>query len=135
MGEGDARLPTASTSVLNLRLSTSLDGSAASTPAVSAACAPPAADAGVDKARTLYSTASMYGALDTQRSCTADALGSKVSLWDLRCEVKTALEASTGAVEVPIRADTLQRILDVMREHVHHRKTQRVLKKEAKVCC
>lgn len=132
MAEYSERLPTASKSVLNLRLSTNLDAmSPSSGPAVPSACAP--APSAADGVRALYSTASMYGGLDTQRSCTTDTLGSKVSLWDLRCEVKTALDTSTGVAEVPIRADTLQRILDVMREHVHHRKTQRVLKKEAKV--
>ena len=54
-------------------------------------------------------------------------------MWDLRCEVKTVLETSSGTTEAPVRSDTLQKILDVMREHVHHRKTQRNLKKEAKV--
>lgn len=132
MAEHIDRLPKASKSVLNLRLSTNLDAlSPDSGPAVSSACAP--APSAADGVRALYSTASMYGGLDTQRSCTTDALGSKVSLWDLRCEVKTALDTSTGAAEVPVRSDTLQRILDVMREHVHHRKTQRGLKKEAKV--
>ena len=80
------------------------------------------------------STASFYNlhrssSVDTQNLRHSDA--SKVSLWDLRNDVKAAAaaaESNEGSISVP--ADLLQRMLLVMREHVQHNKVQRSLRRE-----
>jgi hypothetical protein len=77
---------------------------------------------------TGMSTASMYG----NDAKTSDGLGSKVSLWDLRCDVKTLVDCAKGpSVLVPV--EMLQLLRTVMREHVRHRKVQRGLAQQAKV--
>lgn len=89
-----------------------------------------------------HSTASFY---NLPRSSSMDPSSgergeSKVSLWDLRNELRGALAAidatgeasaaSTNAVSVP--AGAVHRMLAVMREHVAHNRLQRTLRKEAR---
>lgn len=123
-------------SVLNLRLGG--DGSQAPLPplAPNLAIVVSHADLGDNDSysvnpalNTGMSTASMY---EPNKLKTSDGLGSKVSLWDLRCDVKTLVETADGPlVQVPV--EMLQRVREIMREHVGHRRLQRGLTQQAKV--
>jgi hypothetical protein len=70
------------------------------------------------------------GPLPAARS--SDSLGSRTSLWDLRCEILSLLEKSRGAV-VEVPKNVLQRVRMVMREHVRHRMDRRALAQRTKV--
>lgn len=111
---------------------------------VSPRCAPSAAgtawggphmDCGAtspDMLQSNVSTASLYGVptpLDTAASLYSN--DPKVSLWDLRSELKSALagtDADSGSVVLP--SESVHRMLAVMREHVQHNRVQRALRKE-----
>lgn len=83
--------------------------------------------------QTGMSTASMYGgALDTVTK-TSDSLGSKVSMWDLRCDILSLLEGAKGAPTAEVSIDVLERMRHVMRDHIRSRKVQRGLAQQAKV--
>lgn len=83
--------------------------------------------------QTGMSTASMYGSgLDTKT--TSDGLGSKVSLWDLRCDIISLLDSAQGAPTAEVSIDVLERMRSIMHDHVRHRKVQRGLAMQAKVC-
>lgn len=81
--------------------------------------------------QTGMSTSSMYGGGETK---TSDSLGSKVSMWDLRCDIISLLEGAKGAPTAEVSIDVLERMRVVMRDHVRHRKLQRGLAQQAKVC-
>jgi hypothetical protein len=90
-------------------------------------------DENLSALQTGMSTASMYGSgLDTITK-TCDSLGSKVSLWDLRCDVIALIEGSGGAPTAEVSIDVLERMRIIMRDHVKHRKVQRGLAMQAKV--
>jgi hypothetical protein len=74
----------------------------------------------------LKSSVSASGLLDAEA-------GPKVSLWDLRADVKGALAATSDASTVELPRATVVRMLEVMREHVGHRQVERALRKDAKV--
>jgi hypothetical protein len=58
----------------------------------------------------------------------------KVSLWDLRADLKAALEGAAENVDmVEVPRSTIARMLEVMREHVGHRQVERTLRKDCKV--
>lgn len=83
--------------------------------------------------QTGMSTASMYGSGLETTTKTSDSLGSKVSMWDLRCDIISLLEGAKGAPTAEVSIDVLERMRVVMRDHVRHRKLQRGLALQAKV--
>lgn len=90
-----------------------------------------AADAGCLDAAALESSLSVSGLADADPAA-------KVSLWDLRLELKASLAAGgaeaaadDGVVALPRIA--VAHLLDVLREHVRHRQVERALRKDVKV--
>jgi hypothetical protein len=83
--------------------------------------------------QTGMSTASLYGPSGLESNKTTDGLGSKVSMWDLRCDIISLIEGAKGAPSAEVSIDVLERMRTVMRDHVRHRKIQRGLAMQAKV--
>jgi hypothetical protein len=78
------------------------------------------------------STASFYGVpVPSDTAVSFNSNEPKVSLWDLRNELKGALAGADAASgSVLLQCESVHRMLAVMREHVQHNRVQRALRKE-----